>query len=167
MAPNIANIAQSSKLLKQDKVLMSMGKSTVYADKKATMDFMIKGEFSLLFPEIHKVFLTSDEIQAYIWEQLQVAFNTHHEQSPHIWSGPGVAPAPVQNKSSILPPKPPLFTVKEIPINPPIMSRGIQVPIADPTSAIGDDDIDLTPPIPVLNPVMGYYASPVNHMLGA
>jgi hypothetical protein len=89
---NIANVAAVTPLLQMNTILTSEGVITVDAAMKASWQVMISSTFSLLFPDIHKLFPTRVEVQRWLLTELRAAFNDHHTQNDHLWKAQKMGP---------------------------------------------------------------------------
>lgn len=158
---NIANVAQASRLLRNDKVLTSGGISTVDSEMKASWNTMISCTFSLLFPYIHDLFIMRDELQTYITREIEQSFNLHHAQNTHIWAGAisaaggGMTNIGLRNLSTP--------ELKETAINK--VTRPTQILGASITGALGDDFPDLESGTPSFQQVLVYAKSRTNKYL--
>lgn len=157
---NISNVAQASALLVTDTVLASQGEESVDASMKASWEVMVQGTFSLLFPEIHKVFPTRLEMEYWLREELDVAFQFHHGTNMHQWSATPTGPG----NTAVLPCEPVTVFPQENLIMK--MTRATQT-TWDVSSVLGDDYPDVEIATPEFQYVTVWSLSPANALLAA
>lgn len=140
---DINGATQSMTKLATNTTLTSMGVVTTNIASKASWNMQVKGEFALLFPDIHILFPTREEVSKYLTQ----AFATHHGSNLHK-SGPEFTM--VQPIIDALPKE--TVIVKK--------SRPIPVPVTNPTSALGDDMPEVETGVPQVESMTVFAASP-------
>lgn len=134
---DVAGAAETLPLLSTNVNLTSMGVVPQNAAILSTQNMMTHGAFALIAPLIQKWWPTRDEVQTYVFQEIDKAFIKHHSIPQHS-AGYGIASATIPGQTIITPGTAPI----EIPKYTALTKMGRPIPMPISASAL-TDDIDI------------------------
>jgi hypothetical protein len=153
---DIAGTAETLPLLATNTTLTSMGIVSDNSSILSTQNMMTQGAFALLGPLIQEWWPTREEVQLYVFDEIEKAFNAHH-QTPQHSSGYGIASATVPGYTAIMPGSGPTEIPQWTEIDK--LCRPVQAPTQ--ISDISEDEsIDLDGTMREFEPIQAWAMSP-------
>ena len=150
---NMANVASAATKLTTNTTLLSQGVVSTTSMAKSSWQVMVQGAFSLLFPDIHRMFGTRLEMKTWLTIELNKAFLKHHATNTHIWAAQPQAPGYTDISNITIP----TFFPQEV-----FLLRQTQVVAIPVTVAVSEDAPDVNLSVPSFQFVEAWMASPAN-----